>query len=272
MLGISVPIFYTPHAYYRMHSADGLKARFFHLVERLLGRIGTTVNMSRCERDFAQQRLQLPPHRQVIIANGADCARFRPVDATEKRRLREQFGLPPDGIILGTVGRLSLQKDPLTLYEAFARIAADFPTAFLAHLGQGELAPQVDALISKHALANRVKRLTYMLDTSSFYQALDGFVLTSLYEGMSYAVLEALAVNLPMVLTRAPGNESFEDSQLSHLWWGTPGDVRSVSDALARCLRSISGDMPVPNHREIAEREFAEEICYSRTLTAYQAA
>jgi glycosyltransferase involved in cell wall biosynthesis len=95
-LGVPGAIFYTPHAYYRMHSADGAKARFFHRVERMLGGIGTTINMSRCEARFRADTLRLAPERQVIVANGVDCARFKPVDVLEKRRLRDQLGLPPD--------------------------------------------------------------------------------------------------------------------------------------------------------------------------------
>ena len=154
------------------------------------------------------------------------------------------------------------------MYEAFAIVARDLPDVHIAHVGQGELQPQMDAIIAAHGIAHRCHRLPYMNDTSPFYRALDGFLLTSRYEGMSYAVLEALATNLPMVLTLAPGNESFAEHGLSHINWPQPGDVQSIASSIRNWRNSL--DRPEsPNHRAIAQKQFSLEASFLRVREAY---
>lgn len=271
LLGLRTPIFYTPHSYYRMHAPEGRKARVYHSFERLFGRIGTTVTMSRCESNFADQVIGVPFSRQVFNENTVDFTVFHPPTPAKRRELREQFGLPQDAKIIGSVGRFSLQKDPLTMYAAFAEVARDLPDIHIAHVGQGELGPQMDELIAARGIAHRCHRLPYMNDTSPFYRALDGFLLTSLYEGMSYAVLEALATDLPMVLTNAPGNESFAEHGFSHIEWPQPGDVASVTSAIRKWRERL--DRPeTPNHRSVAQNHFSTEAAFSPLKEAYHRA
>ena len=57
----------------------------------------------------------------------------------------------------------------------------------------------------------------------AFYGVLDGFLLGSRYEGMPRVVIEAIATNLPLILTRAPGNLDFAELGLSHVYWAEVG-------------------------------------------------
>ncbi len=110
------------------------------------------------------------------------------------------------------------------------------------------------------------KRLPYLASPGAFYQALDGFILSSVYEGMSYATLEAIATGLPLVLARAPGNEDFAHFGLSHVFLGEPRDPESISAAIDQWAEAL--DRP-SNHREIAQTRFDETICFAELLTAY---
>ena len=271
LLGLPTPLFYTPHSYYRMHDTKCRKVRAFHALERIFSRVGTTITMSHCEAKFAERVIGVPSSRKRVIANGVDFGTFRPPAAEDRRELRARFGLPLDAKILGSVGRFSLQKDPLSMYAAFARVALDMPEVHFAHLGQGELEPEVDALIAAHGIADRCHRLPYLDDTAPFYRVLDGFLLTSLYEGMSYAVLEALASNLPLILTRAPGNRDFGGHEISHLGWCEPGNVTSIAAAIVAWRQTL--DLPeAPNHRAIASARFSLEVCFPAVREAYRGA
>ena len=265
-------IFYTPHAYYRMHAPTGVKAKFFHTVERWLAHCGTTIGLSRDEATFAEKRIGVPAGRLFVISNGVNCARYCPATTEEKRALRVQFGMPPDALVLGTCGRFSTQKDPLTTYAALAKIASEAPELFFVHLGRGELEPEVEALIAQNGLATRCKRIPYLADTAPFYRMLDGFVLASLYEGMSYALLEALAINLPLILTQAPGNRDFARIGLDRLFWAPPADVAALTDAFLEWRRAVVAGGPPPNHRSIALEQFSLESSYARLFAAYREA
>lgn len=271
LLGLRTPLFYTPHSYYRMHETESRKARVFHTLERLFGRVGTTITMSHCEAKFADRVVGVPPSRKTTIANGVDFETFHPPAADERQQLRAKFGLPADAKIIGSVGRFSLQKDPLTMYAAFAEAARSLPDLHLAHLGQGELEPQVNELIARQGIADRCHRVPYLNDTSPFYRALDGFILTSLYEGMSYAVLEALASDLPLVLSRAPGNDDFAIHGFSHIEWCEPGNIPSATSAIVDWRKRFDGSAK-PNHRAIASGRFSVEVCFRAVREAYRAA
>jgi glycosyltransferase involved in cell wall biosynthesis len=267
-LGLGIPIFYTPNAYYRMHDPRNWKARIFHLAERCLGTIGTSITMGSFESEFARDVLRVPAARRLIIPNGIDTALFCPVSSERKRQLREKFGVPLDVPLLGTVGRFSAQKDPETLYHALARVFARVPDLFFAHLGRGELEPKIDAFLADQPFAGRIKRLPYLADSTEFYQMLDGFILASRYEGLSYAALEAFACDLPAVLTNAPGNADLAAYGFSHVWRALPGDVDSVAGAILAWRDSLRLAVR-PNHREVMLDNFTEDICNSRVLAAY---
>ncbi len=270
LLGGPSRICYTPHAYYRMHAPTGAKARFFHTIERMLARCGTTIGLSADEAVFAENHIGVPTKRIRLISNGVNCTRYRPASREEKRTLREQFGVPPGALVLGTVGRFSAQKDPLTTYAALAKLASDTPELFFVHLGKGELEPEVDALLARHGLAERCKRLPYLADTTPFYRLLDGFVLASLYEGMSYALLEALSTNLPLILTRAPGNQDFAEVGLDRLYWASPSDVDSLAEAIRAWRNDVTSGIAAPNHRALALENFSLESSYGRLFAVYR--
>lgn len=267
LFGIRATYIYTPHAYYKMHEARGLKTHVLHLVEALLGHVGWTASLSPSEAEFALQRLRLPGDRLLRIMNGVDPAHFIPVASAEVTRLRANFGIPEKARVLGTLGRLSFQKDPVTLYRALAIAMREMPDLFFLHVGRGELENEVDEVIRQHDLASRILRLPYLADPLSFYRCLDGFILTSLYEGMSYALLEALALDLPLILTRSPGSEQFGDLGLSHLAWAATGDADSVAAAIRAWAEASTG--PAPNHRKVTIDNLSEAKCFGQLCHLY---
>jgi glycosyltransferase involved in cell wall biosynthesis len=270
LCGLKGRLLYTAHAYYGMHSPTGAKARFFHAIERALGRYGTTISVSTDEAAFARDHLGIRERDQRIVPNGVDCTRFRPALPEEKNALRAQFGLPRDGLILGTVGRFSPQKDPLTTYAALAQIMAAAPELHFVHLGKGELEPGVDALLNEWGVSGRCHRIRYLADTAPFYRLLDGFVLASLYEGMSYAAIEAVASGLPMILTDAPGNRDFAEMGLDRVYWCPPRNSTALAAAFQRWREDSMQAGPTAVHREVALDRFSLEAAFGRMITMYR--
>jgi glycosyltransferase involved in cell wall biosynthesis len=252
--GIKAVQFYHPHAYVGMRPVPGRLDPFYNLIEGVLGRTAYTIASSTSENEFACQRLKIPPARVFLRPNGVNTDLFAPAPPEEKLRLREALGLPLNELILGFIGRSSAQKDPLTLYQAFANVAAEKPIS-LFHVGQGELDPELDLLVGRLGLGHRVFRRPYMSESSGFYRAVDGFILTSHYEGFSLAVLEAVSANLPMIMSEAPGNTDLLAQPLSHLWKARPGDVEGFSRGIASWYERLQTPSPI-NHRQIAMARF----------------
>jgi glycosyltransferase involved in cell wall biosynthesis len=125
LCGIRAVQCYHPHAYVGMRPHGGRFDVIYNLIESVMGRIANTIVVSADEAAFARNRLRIPSSRLHLIPNGVDLDAFSPVPAAERKRLRQQFGLPEGTLVLGCMGRSSEQKDPVTLYRAFARAAAE---------------------------------------------------------------------------------------------------------------------------------------------------
>jgi glycosyltransferase involved in cell wall biosynthesis len=266
--GIRAVQFYHPHAYVGMRPKPGRMDFVYNVIEGILGRIANTVVVSSAEKSFALERLKIPPARIYVRANGVDTDLFAPVSVQEKQQRRKMLGLPVHQPILGFLGRSSAQKDPVTLYQAFAKIAAEKPIV-LFHVGKGEFDTELDLLVARSGIRHRVFRRSYMSTPVDFYRAVDGFILTSRYEGFSLALLEALSANLPMILSEAPGNMDLFVQPLSHLWKAPQGDV----DGFARCIDTWHEKFQKPspiNHREIARAQFDVQDRLADILELYR--
>jgi glycosyltransferase involved in cell wall biosynthesis len=272
LLGVRTVQLYHPHAYSGMKPQPPLSRLLYDGIERLLGHTGLTVNCSEEEQNYALRHLGLPHTRSVFIVNGVDTALFRPSSPREKRELRREFDLPEHALILGSLGRASAQKDPLTLYRSFARALEREPDLILFHLGAGELDAELDRFIYERGLQKSIRRLRYLSTPADFYRAIDGFILTSLYEGLSIAALEALACDVPMILSEAPGNYSLIRLPLSHLWSAPIGDAEGFARGIVRwaatCRESIA--VRTLNHRAAALAHFDARISLARVLALYQ--
>jgi len=270
-LGVRQPLFYTPHAYYGLAGKGGMKSALFNSIEAVLGRIGTTINLSDGEMSFAREVLRLPQRRLRLVANPVDTARFTPASMQRRLELRVALGVPEEALLLGSVGRLAFQKDPITLYRGFAAALKKSPQLWLYHLGDGELTAECEALAAELGIAGRIVRQRYLSEPLAFYQALDGMILTSRYEGLSFAVLEALACDLPVILSEVPGNLDFVRMGLSHCWSAGKEDASGFGKA----IENWALDHPLnrsSNHREIAETRFSQAACFGALVREYEAA
>lgn len=155
--------------------------------------------------DFLSRSCHLPRHKTVVIGNGVDPGIAD--GAPDRRAARRQLGLPAEGPILGTVGRLARQKGQIDLLRAMPAILTALPGARLLVAGDGEERDALQAETGRLGLTGSVLFLGQRSDVPAVLAALDLFVLPSLWEGMPQALLEAMAMSLPVVATRSIGSE-----------------------------------------------------------------
>lgn len=140
----------------------------------------------------------VPSARVTLVENGIDTERFRPDVAP---LARAQWGIPEDAFVFGSAMRLTEQKNPTGLVEAFARVADAHAEPWLVVAGDGPLRGALLARAAELGVAKRVRLLGARTDTEHFYPMLDCFVLASHYEGLPMALLEAMAAARPVVCT-----------------------------------------------------------------------
>ena len=110
---------------------------------------------------------------------------------------RKEFGWE-DKVVVGHIGRFTPQKNSVHLIEIFAAVAKKEPKAVLCLIGDGELKADIMAKIKELGIENKVNYLGRREDIQQFYNAMDCFLLPSLYEGLPVVGLEAESCGLPM--------------------------------------------------------------------------
>lgn len=190
-------------------------------------------------RDSAERYAGLTgirPGRFEVLYNGVDCERFRPI--ASKADLRDRLGLPRDERIVLTVASLTPVKDHDALVRAAAQVVQGTasPTRFL-FIGEGALRPAIEARLREMGLEGRVLMPGNSDRVPEYLAAADLFVLPSRLEGMSNAILEAMASGLPVVANQVGGNPELVEQGVTGLLC-SQGDVAEMAEAIGRLVEN----------------------------------
>ncbi len=177
----------------------------------------------------------IPDNRIAVIYNGIKALE---VD-TLKQQTIQQLGLPKDAFIFGTVARLDPIKNQSMMVRAFAKVAFTNPSTYLVIVGDGEMRLSLESLVKKLRLRDRVIFTGYQSNPKSLINAFDVFLLSSLSEGTSMTLLEAMSLGKPCVVTDAGGNAEVIDHNYNGLVCENDNE-----DAFAQaCFTMLTSDL-----------------------------
>jgi glycosyltransferase involved in cell wall biosynthesis len=142
--------------------------------------------------------------RSQVVLQGIEVEQIR-AQRAERGPMRAELGLDPDVLVVGTVANLRAQKAYPHLLAAALEVVERLPHVRFLAVGQGPLEAEVSALHARLGLGDRFLLLGHRPDAVRVMAACDVFVLASLYEGLGVAVMEALALGLPVVATAVGG-------------------------------------------------------------------
>lgn len=155
------------------------------------------------------------PSELAVIPNGVDCQRYHPADAEEKRRLRNEIGLPQDALILLYAGWLGASKGTDVLLRAWTELRKTHPETFLLLVGdylsgRGEGTDPASLLTESKLPAGlwndpSLRRVGHVADAERYFRASDIFVFPSRREGFGTVQIEAMACGLPCVVNDLQG-------------------------------------------------------------------
>lgn len=205
---------------------------------RFTDRLGDlTTNVSQAGLDRYVRNGLVRGTRATWVPNGIDTTRFAP-DAELRHRHRWEAGWEQKFIWLA-VGNLREPKDYPNLLSAFATAHNDAPSVRLAIAGAGHLLDSLRRQAVQLRIEDRVEFLGPRTDVRELMQAADAFVMSSAWEGMPMALLEASASALPVVATRVGGNaEVVEHGRTGYL---VPA---RDSSALAQAMANLARQTP----------------------------
>jgi glycosyltransferase involved in cell wall biosynthesis len=142
--------------------------------------------------------------RANVVVQGIEVERVQ-AQRAERAAVRAELGLDPDVLVVGTVANLRAQKAYPDLLAAAADVLERLPDTRFVAVGQGPLEGEIRALHAQRALGDRFLLLGHRPDAIRVMSACDVFVLASHWEGLGVAVMEALALGLPVVATAVGG-------------------------------------------------------------------
>lgn len=226
--GVHAPCVYTPHAFRTMDPTLGRIGRLiFGGIETILAKLFTDHLICVSDDEHAHAlSLGVPARKLSVIINGVTTP---PLDMANT--VRASFGISADTFVFGFVGRLSYQKAPERLIEAFRNAASRLPGAELIMVGSGDLEQEVRAAIAESGVQKRI-RLTSAFTGPQAVPAFDVLVMPSRYEAMSYVMLEAAASGKPIIATDVGGASTAIEKDKSGLIVPNDGDTAKLANAM----------------------------------------
>ena len=240
---------------------------YYPLDKRLLSRFPRLIAVS---SEIARElcRHGADPRTITTLLNAIDHRRFRR-NPNRRTAARVALGLDVDDVVIGSVGRLELQKRFDLLLQAFAQLRRDWPQARLVIAGDGSLRDQLDRQRADLGLGDCAKLIGHVSDVITFHDGLDLFVQSSDYEGTPNSVLEAMAMETPIVATAAGGTaELVSDGQHGRIV--SSGGLDALVAAMRQTLtRPTEARTMVAAARRRVETELSFETRARRVESIY---
>jgi len=242
-------IIHTPHVFAYQWS-HGVKRSFYLALERYAaGKGSRIVCVGQEQREEALAERVAPPPQLVHIPNGV--ALPEPLSMEARLALRARLELPPQALAVVMVARLALQKGVEHFLNAAREILAKRTDAYFVLIGGGPLEAQVRARAAALGLDRvRMRILGHVEGAENLYPAFDLVALSSLYEGLPFVLLEAMAWGVPVVATDVLGSREAVRSERTGLL-ARPGDAAD----LAACMERLLADAPLRARMGAAARE-----------------
>ncbi len=261
---LGLPTVHTPHVFSFQMPTSAARRRLYISLERIAARwCRYIICVSEAEREAALAARLCAEDKLLVIRNGVDLETYAHLPG---RDYRAQIGVESEAELLLAVGGLRTQKDFPALLRAVAALHPSRPRLRCLIAGEGPDQALLESMIAALGLREVVTLLGERQDVPALLGAADLFVMTSLYEGCSYSLLEAMAARLPVVALHAPG---VEETVLPGTGW-----LAAVEDLPAAISEAL--DHPAEAERraaralEMVAERFRLDTMLAQTAALYE--
>lgn len=206
-----IPVVATIHGK-NYYSEQGKRRTAYRLVSRAARMVAVSEDL----KQFVVERVGIPSHRIKVIYNGVETPQRS--NELHIQSVKKDLNLTKWDHLIGSVGSLYPVKGQIHLIRAMPAILRVYPRTGLVLVGQGDLAEELKEEAVRIRVEEHVQLLGFRSDIPVLLNLMDVFVLPSLSEGLSMALLEAMAAECPVVATRVGGNvELVEEGMTGYL-------------------------------------------------------
>lgn len=189
------------------NTENQIKMNMFHRITEKRNRKNIekiATNLLACSEDAGYW--MFPGKKFNVIKNGIDYSKYR-YQLKNRTECRKSISVA-DGYLVGCIGRLDPQKNPLMSVEIMKEISKLNATAKFVFVGDGELRPQVEQKIKEYNLEDRIVLLGARDDANKWYSAIDCLIMPSLFEGLPFTLVEAQAAGLSCVVSNTVSGDA----------------------------------------------------------------
>ncbi|MCW5799582.1 MAG: glycosyltransferase family 4 protein [Nitrospira sp.] len=255
-----LPIVATVHG--KNYFGEKLRRR---LAYRWVSRNATMVAVSEDLKQFIVEKVGVSPNRVKVLYNGVN---LLPIcNSVEVGECRKELGLPPSHRIVGVVGNLYPVKGHQYLIDSIPTVLSKCPDTSFVFAGRGALEAELRGQVHRLGLDARVFFLGLRQDIPRILSMIDVFVLPSLSEGLSMAILEAMIAGKPVVATQVGGNpELVLNGETGFLT--PPRDSQALAASLITLLMNKT---QAQRFGEQGKRRAERQFSLQNMVCAYQA-
>lgn len=225
-----------PSVVHQQKTIEDLPPRRARIFQACLQRCSQVVALSRRTAADLARLSGLPPEKFTVVPNGIDRASFRP--CRDRAALRRELGLPADIFLVGTIGRLHRHKSHETTLEAVAAARKQGLRVAAVLVGEGAQREDLERRARELGIGDAVLFPGAQRPVAPWMQALDLFVLPSIWEGQPLALLQAVACGVPALASNIEGNTAVLGPDHPGLF--PPGNSGWLAKLIAQAARDGS--------------------------------
>ncbi len=251
--------------------AEGYYELFYY--SKVMGWGDRVITASRGIRDH-MLKLGADPSRMVVIARGISVDSYKQPSPEARMKLRAQWGIPDDGMLIVGVGRLTHNKGWHDLIEAVGKLKN--PNVYCVLVGSAKkrrvkYIELLETLINENNLTDNVKLVGHRDDMPDIYSAADCVAVPSLRpEGFGLVIIEALVGGTPVVTTRGCGAAEFLGDEFGR-FLAEPGDAEGIAGCLDMIIKDPSGTSnDVDKFSQRIKTELTDECQFKATLDVFR--
>ena len=193
------------------------------------------ITVSERVKSIAVQEEGARPERVKVILNGIEIPGIEVSVEAARRQIHTELAVPPGGSLMLTVARFTIQKGHTYLLDAIPQVLKHHPDAVFALAGEGPRKVEMEAKAHELGIEHALRFLGNRADIPELLAAADVFVMPSLWEGLPMALLEAMGMGLPVVVTEVEGVEDMIESSKNGLMVPVK-DVDGIAASIVRLL------------------------------------
>jgi glycosyltransferase involved in cell wall biosynthesis len=263
-------IVHTVHGFAFHDHEPGWRRMLFRNVERLASHwCDRMIFISQPLMDWALQERIVDRRKVLKIYSGIEFGHFHPVTEDEKKTLRKKWGIKEGSLVIGMVSKLWDGKGHEILISAFKELKQEIEDAVLVIVGEGYLRGKLVNLVQSFGLAESVLFTGFQTDVSEIIATFDVVALPSLFEGMGRVLLEAMAMEKPVVASRVGGIPDLVHDGVNGILIA-PGSVQELRCGLIKILRNpiMAAEMGKQGRKRI-NSEFSADMMVRSIETVY---